>query len=188
VHLESGFYPIEEQLGAEERVLLNLPFSKNNVVKAINGMKSDSAPGPNGFTAIFFKKLWVYVKNGMMRMVEDFNRNILDLKRLNFGVIILVPKVQEASTIKKYRPICSLNVAFKVFPKLLNDRLTPIAGNIVSGSQTAFIKGRNILEGVVTLHEVLHELKRTKKQGVPFKIDFEKAYDKVKLNGILSGR
>jgi hypothetical protein len=123
----------------------------------------------------------VYVKNGMMRMV-DFNRNSLDLKRLNFGVITLVPKVLEASTIKKYRPICLLNVDFKVFLKLLNDRLTPIAGNIVSDSQTAFIKGRNILEGVVTLHEVLHELKRTKEEGVLFKIDFEKAYDKVKLD------
>jgi hypothetical protein len=123
----------------------------------------------------------VYVKNGMMRMV-DFNRNSLDVKRLNFGVITLVPKVLEASTIKKYRPICLLNVDFKVFLKLLNDRLTPIAGNIVSDSQTAFIKGRNILEGVVTLHEVLHELKRTKEEGVLFKIDFEKAYDKVKLD------
>jgi hypothetical protein len=123
----------------------------------------------------------VYVKNGMMRMV-DFNRNSLDLKRLNFGVITLVPKVLEASTIKKYRPICLLNVDFKVFLKLLNDRLTPIAGNIVSDSQTAFIKGRNILEGVITLHEVLHELKRTKEEGVLFKIDFEKAYDKVKLD------
>jgi hypothetical protein len=182
VHLESGFYPMEEQLGAAEKVLLNLPFSENDVLKTINGMKSDSAPGPNGFTAMFFKKLWVYAKNGMKRMVEDFNRNNLDLKRLNFGMITLVPKVLEANTIKKYRPICLLNVDFKVFPKLLNDRLTSIAGNIVSDSQTAFIKGRNILEGVVTLHEVLYELKRTKNQGVLFKINFEKAYDKVKWN------
>jgi hypothetical protein len=88
--------------------------------------------------------------------------------------------VKEANTIKEYIPICLLNVDFKVFPKLLNDRLTPIAYNIVSGSQIAFIKGMNILEGVITLHEVLHELKQTKKQGVLFKIDFEKAYDKVK--------
>jgi hypothetical protein len=88
--------------------------------------------------------------------------------------------VKEANTIKEYIPICLLNVDFKVFPKLLNDRLTPTAYNIVSGSQIAFIKGRNILEGVITLHELLHELKQTKKQGVLFKIDFEKAYDKVK--------
>jgi hypothetical protein len=41
------------------------------------------------------------------------------------------------------------------------------------------MKGRNILEGVVILHEVVHELRRTGKQGVLLKIDFEKEYDKV---------
>jgi hypothetical protein len=115
-----------------------------------------------------------------MRMVADFKRDRLDLKRLNYGVITLVPKVYEANTIKQYRPICLLNVDFKIFSKLLNDRLTPIADNIISESKTASIKARNILEGVATLHEVLHEIKRFKGQGVLFKIDFEKAYDKVK--------
>jgi hypothetical protein len=81
-----------------------------------------------------------------MGMVEDFNKNKLDPKRLNFGVITLVPKVNEANTIKKYRPICLLNIDFKVFPKLLNDRLTPVANNIISESQTAFIqKARGVV-------------------------------------------
>ena len=40
--------------------------------------------------------------------------------------------------------------------------------------------GRNILERAVILHETLHELHTKKKDGVIFKIDFEKAYDKVK--------
>jgi hypothetical protein len=40
--------------------------------------------------------------------------------------------------------------------------------------------GRNILEGVVILHETIHELHSKKMDGVLFKIDFEKAYDKVK--------
>jgi mannosylglycoprotein endo-beta-mannosidase len=33
---------------------------------------------------------------------------------------------------------------------------------------------------VVVLHETIHELHRKKMDGVLFKIDFEKAYDKVK--------
>jgi hypothetical protein len=57
VHLESDFYTREEQLGAEERFILSLPFFEGGVVKAISGMKLDSAPGPNGFTIVFFKKL-----------------------------------------------------------------------------------------------------------------------------------
>jgi hypothetical protein len=44
-----------------------------------------------------------------------------------------------------------------------------------------FIKDMNILEGVVILHEIIHELK-IKKKGLIMKIDFEKAYDKVKWN------
>jgi hypothetical protein len=40
--------------------------------------------------------------------------------------------------------------------------------------------GRHIFEGVVVLHETVHELHHTKLDGVLFKIDFEKSYDKVK--------
>ena len=36
------------------------------------------------------------------------------------------------------------------------------------------------MEGVVILHETIHELHTKKRNGVIFKIDFEKAYDKVK--------
>ena len=37
------------------------------------------------------------------------------------------------------------------------------------------------MEGVVILHETIHELQTKKLNGVVLKIDFEKAYDKVKL-------
>jgi hypothetical protein len=40
--------------------------------------------------------------------------------------------------------------------------------------------GHHILEGVVVLHETIHELHRKNMDGVLFKIDFEEAYDKVK--------
>jgi hypothetical protein len=182
VHLSLGFLPQEEQLSDAQKLWVNQPFSQADVKKAIEGMKSESAPGPNGFTATFFKSLWQYIKKELLSMMHDFNKCELDLRRLNFGVITLVPKVKDANTIKQYRPICLLNVDFKIFTKLLNDRITSIANKLISPTQTAFIKGRNVLEGVVILHEVIHELKRSKKKGVLFKIDFEKAYDKVKWN------
>jgi hypothetical protein len=39
---------------------------------------------------------------------------------------------------------------------------------------------KHILEGLVILHETIHELHRMKMDGILLKIDFEKAYDKVK--------
>jgi hypothetical protein len=54
-----------------------------------------------------------------------------------------------------------------------------IAHNVVRPTQYAFIPSRNILEGIVIIHETIHELHRKKMHGVLFKIDFEKAYDKI---------
>ena len=36
------------------------------------------------------------------------------------------------------------------------------------------------MEGVVVLHETIHELRRKKDCGVILKLDFEKTYDKIK--------
>lgn len=80
---------------------------------------------------------------------------------------------------------------YKIFTKVLTNRLVPVAQKIVSKNQTGFIKERNILDGVVVLHEVPHELHRSKAKGLILKIDFEKAYDRVRwdfLEHIMRGR
>jgi hypothetical protein len=51
---------------------------------------------------------------------------------------------------------------------------------VVLPSQTAFVQGRYILDGVVTLHQTIHEMHHKKLNRVILKPDFEKAYDKVK--------
>jgi hypothetical protein len=94
-------------------------------------------------------------------------------------MISLIPKSKEANNIRHFRPICVLNIDYKIFTKVLTKRLSSLADKLISKSQTAFIPGRFILEGVITLHEILHELRVKKTKGVILKLDFEKAYDKV---------
>jgi hypothetical protein len=55
-----------------------------------------------------------------------------------------------------------------------------VADRIIKLSQTVFMPGRNILEGVIVLHESIHEIHRKNLDGIILKLDFEKAYDKVK--------
>jgi hypothetical protein len=35
------------------------------------------------------------------------------------------------------------------------------------------------MEGVIILHEIIHEMHKKKQDGVILKIDFKKAYDKI---------
>jgi hypothetical protein len=39
-----------------------------------------------------------------------------------------------------------------------------VAKEVIGRNHTGFIQGRNTLEGVVILHEVIHELSRKKKR------------------------
>jgi hypothetical protein len=57
--------------------------------------------------------------------------------------------------------------------------LTGITQKVISTTQTTFLTGRNIFEGVVVLHETIHKMHRKTLNGVILIIDFEKAYDKV---------
>jgi hypothetical protein len=50
---------------------------------------------------------------------------------------------------------------------------------MISFAQTAFIKGRQILDGALALHEILDELHVSQQPLVILKLDFEKAYDRV---------
>lgn len=48
-----------------------------------------------------------------------------------------------------------------------------------------FIKGRYILDGVLVANETVEFLKKSKKKGLIFKVDFEKAYDSVEWGFLL---
>jgi hypothetical protein len=142
-------------------------------------MKHNKTPGPDGFLVEFYQVFWSLIKDGLMAMFRDFHIGSLPLFSLNFRTITLLPKAQEMTKIQQYRPIFMLNVNFKIFTKVIAKRLTLVARKVIGQSQSTFLPGRNISEGVVILHETLHELRRKKQRGIILKMDFEKAYDKV---------
>jgi hypothetical protein len=72
-----------------------------------------------------------------------------------------------------------LGLDYKWITKVLTKTMSLVPDSVVNMTQTTFIPRRNILEGVVILHEALHELKRKKHRVVILKLDFEKAYDKI---------
>ena len=150
-------------------------FNITELQAAVFSMEGNKAPGPDGFLVDFYQKFWSLIKNDLKGLLDGFFAGTVNISRLNFGVISLLPKGRDADRIQKFRPICLLNVSFKIFTKLLAVRFGKIADQIISKSQTAFIKGRNILDGVVSLHEIVHEMKTSKAKGIILKLDFERS-------------
>uniref|UniRef100_A0A8R7TB83 Reverse transcriptase domain-containing protein n=1 Tax=Triticum urartu TaxID=4572 RepID=A0A8R7TB83_TRIUA len=90
-----------------------------------------------------------------MDMVRDFEEGKLDIHRLNFALIVLIPKEVNAKDMKNFRPISLSNCAIKIFTKVMTNRFSPISHRMISPNQTTFIKGRYILESVVLAHKVI---------------------------------
>ena len=78
-----------------------------------------------------------------------------------------------------FHPISLCNVILKIIMKVLANWLKPLLLGLISPEQTGFVEGRQILDGIILTHEMIHSLKQTKTLGMLLKIDLEKAYDKV---------
>jgi hypothetical protein len=63
--------------------------------------------------------------------------------------------------------------------KVLENRLRTVIGSVISESQTAFMKDRQILVGILIANELVDDARKSKNELLLFKVDFEKAYDSV---------
>ena len=165
IHIMGDFWDKNQQINEQRRAFLIKDCTEEEMRGVVFNMKLDTAPGPNGFGVALFRNFWDVIKGEIVDTVKNFQKGNLDIKRLNYGVITLLPKLAGATNIKQFRPICLLNVDYKLFTKLMTDRISSLKGQLIKQQQTTFVKGRNILEGVLTLHEVVHELKQKRRHG-----------------------
>jgi hypothetical protein len=121
-----------------------------------------------------------------MFLVGDSERGSLDVARLNFSIITFIPKEPDARDMKKFRPISLGNCSLKFITKAITNRIPPIGARLISQNQIAFIKGRYILESVVSAHEIIHAVHSSGDNGLVLKIDYEKAYARVDWNFLVS--
>ncbi len=101
------------------------------------------------------------------------------LKELNATFLVLISKILGADSLDKFRPISLCNSFYKIIAKVLTSRLLRVLPLIISPQQTNFVPGRQILDSIVSVHEVIHSLEVGKKEGFLLKLDLSKAYDRV---------
>jgi hypothetical protein len=168
-----------KQLNQVECGSLTRPFLEAEVKAAVWDCDSFKSPGPDGVNFGFFKDFWVELKGDVMRFLSEFHRNGKLTKGINSTFIALIPKVDCPQRLNDFRPISLVGSLYKILAKVLANRLRLVVGSVISESQTAFVKDRQILDGILIANEVVDEARKSKKEHPLFKVDFEKAYDSV---------
>ena len=82
---------------------------------------------------------------------------------------------------KRPSPNQSLNVVMKLITKVLVNKLRPQLDCIIGLLQSSFILGRGTCDNAIIAQEVVHHMQRSKVKvgSLLFKMDLEKAYDRV---------
>ncbi|MCH82386.1 LINE-1 reverse transcriptase like, partial [Trifolium medium] len=136
-------------------------------------------PGPDGFNFAFIKEFWNLMKHEVRIFFDQFHGNDCFPKCLLSYFLTLIPKIKSPQGLGDFRPISLLGCWYKLLAKVLAGRLARVIGNLIPKTQSAFLKGRQLVEGVVVVNEVIDFAKKAGKECLILKVDFEKAYDSV---------
>ncbi|KAF7837557.1 reverse transcriptase [Senna tora] len=158
--------------------------------EAVFSLGALKAPGPDGLNGLFFQKSWDFVKDDLLAAANFFMEGNLFPHNFNETHITLVPKIPNPSSVGDFRPISCYNFSYKIFSKILANRMKALLPSIVSEVQSGFMGGRLIQDNITVVQEVFHHLKKKSSKSKDFfmalKIDMNKAYDRLEWGFVCS--
>ncbi|KAH0751395.1 hypothetical protein KY285_004543 [Solanum tuberosum] len=175
-----------ETISEEERDWLQTHFEEAEVLKCIKSCASDKAPGPDGFPMCFFQSFWEVLKFDFMNAVNHFHEKHEFERRLNATYVVLIPKKPGATELRDFRPISLIGGVYKIFAKLLAERVKKVISKLVNKHQMAFIQGRQILDAALIASECVDTRIKGETPGIMCKLDIEKAYDHVNWDFLIN--
>ncbi|PWA95854.1 Arginine repressor C-terminal-like domain-containing protein [Artemisia annua] len=147
------------------------------------GTVMDQRPrGRTAFNFKFIKSYWEIIKYDFLNCVKYFETTGKFANGCKPSFIVLIPKKADPLGFSDYRPISLIGCVYKVISKILSARLAKVIPSIIGPNQTAFIEGRQNLDGCLVANEIIRMANIEDLNLMIFKVDFEKAFDSVNWN------
>lgn len=147
-------------LSQENKDFLMIPFSSEDIRSAMFHIFDNKSPGPDGFSAAFYKIHWDIVGPHIIFAVQFFFAHGYLLKDWNQTFLVLISKLQHPSLILQFRPIGLCNVIYKCISKCLTHRLRSVLPSLISVNQNPFVPDRLMSDEFLIAHELLYFMNR----------------------------
>lgn len=179
VNENSDFMPQKTiNLDMPENEHLSDLITEDEIYKAIKQSQSKKSPGLDGLTRDFYLKAWPVIKNEMCLVLNDALQCKIQ-KKFQDGLIILVRKKLNKNSLEDYRPITLLNFDYKIFTKVLKNRLNVLTPHLLTDYQKCSNKNKTIQEALCEIRDKLTNLVLKNKQAALVAFDLCKAFDRV---------
>jgi len=166
--------------------LEDFDFTPVDIIKAIDKISPNAAPGPEAFSAKLLKEC----KYTLAEPLYLIWRTSLDTGQIPWilkqAMITPIHKGDSRAQPKNYRPVSLTSHLTKTFERVIRSRLVDFLeeNNLFNNTQHGFRAGRSCLSQLLEhCDKILHELEKGNNIDVIY-LDFAKAFDKVD-HGIL---
>ena len=173
------FTYLQAKVTPEHNAELLQPLTLKEVSEAMKQLQPGKAPGTDAIPAEFYQELWEDIDADVFNFVLEASAQACISEELNVSKIALLPKTEDRSRIKNFRPISLLNTMYKVVAKTYANRMKPLLHHWILPSQTGFVPNRCILDNIFLAFEAIEWTMESNQEISMLLLDFEKAYDRV---------
>uniref|UniRef100_A0A9J8DK74 Reverse transcriptase domain-containing protein n=1 Tax=Cyprinus carpio carpio TaxID=630221 RepID=A0A9J8DK74_CYPCA len=166
------------KINDHNRELCEEPFTIDDLYNIVKRMPHNKSPGPDGLPFEFFKVFWDSIKCLLYEaLVECINNGEL-AESMKQGLICLIPKPnKDPNILDNWRPITLLNSDYKLLASVYAEKLKSCLADIISNTQSGFLKGRHISNNIRLIIDILDYPEFINKDALILFIDFYKAFD-----------
>ncbi|GJZ07669.1 hypothetical protein Tco_0541462 [Tanacetum coccineum] len=99
------------------------PFTNREIKDAMFSIGDNKAPGPDGYSARYFKKAWHIVGNDICNAVKEFFFSGKLLEEFNATIISHIPKINTPLMVTDFGQIACCNVVDPCFVNLIKESI-----------------------------------------------------------------
>ena len=162
------------------------PILPEEVTFAIKNMKRGKAPGEDAITIDFLKD----AGECLLKPLTDLFTTCLRTENIpdawSNATIILLHKKGDNKDLANYRPISLLCTMYKLFTKLLTNRITQKLDDNQPVEQAGFRSGFSTIDHLQAINQLIEKTSEYKLPIYLCFVDYEKAFDSVELRAVLT--
>ncbi|KAE9414358.1 hypothetical protein Angca_005229, partial [Angiostrongylus cantonensis] len=161
------------------------PVLPSEIRHAISSVKNRTAPGPDRIRSEHLKNLTPVLVNTLARL---FSRYLFERKiptQWETSKTVLLFKNGDLHDIGNYRPICLLFVVYKLFTRVILNRIHRTLDEGQPYKQAGFRKGFSTMDHIHTLTRLIKVPREYKRPHCFTFIDLEKAFDSNEIEALM---
>ena len=168
--------------GANDDMDDNLTIDE--IDEVIIKLKNNKAPGIDGIHGELLKHATSELHQYIKALLETIWEKEYLPKEWRTGIICPLHKKGDQMNCANYRGITLLNTTYKIFSKILYNRLLPYVEKVVENYQTGFRQGKSTIDQIFTERQILEKTTEFNIDTHHLFVDFSTAYDSINRAGL----